>query len=127
MGQPIALTVDVDLPLAPSPTKLMAGQFGAVVPLDVDRHVDALVSAFGAAHEADWTYLPYRPFSDVDAFGRWLDVCASSDDLVFFSVDEGAGPSGIASYPRIAPWAASIEVGHIHFARRLRLPRRCGR
>jgi len=119
LGQPVGDAVDIDLPLAPPPATPMVGQFGTVVPLDVDRHAEALFSAFGADDEADWTYLPYGPFPDVEAFGRWLDTCARSDDPMFFAVEDGAGPCGIASYLRITPWSASIEVGNIHFARRL--------
>jgi hypothetical protein len=85
LGQPIGVAVDIDLPLAP-PATPMVGQFGAVVPLDVGRHAAALYSAFAADDEADWTYLPYGPFLDVEAFGRLLDACARSDDTMFFAV-----------------------------------------
>jgi RimJ/RimL family protein N-acetyltransferase len=119
LGQPIGAAVDLDLPLSPPPATPMVGQFGAVVPLDVDRHAAGLFSAFAADDESDWTYLPYGPFPDVDAFRRWLDACARSDDTMFFAIEDGEGPCGMASYLRIQPWAASVEVGHIHFARRL--------
>jgi RimJ/RimL family protein N-acetyltransferase len=118
-GQPIGDAVDIDLPLSPPPTTAMIGQFGAVVPLDVDRHAEQLFAAFTADDEADWTYLAYGPFPDVEGFAHWLDTCARSDDPMFFAVEDDDGPCGMASYLRIEPWSASIEVGHIHFARRL--------
>ncbi len=42
LGQPIGAAVDLDLPLAPPPPTPMVGQFGAVVPLDADRHAAGL-------------------------------------------------------------------------------------
>ena len=118
-GQPIGPPVDIDLPLAAPPVTPMVGQFGAVVPLDPDRHTAALFEAFEGDDDEDWTYLSYGPFPDVDAFGQWLDVCARSDDTLFFAVEDGDGPCGMAAYLRVQPWSASIEVGHLHFARRL--------
>jgi RimJ/RimL family protein N-acetyltransferase len=119
LGQPIGSAVDLDLPLPPPSSRPMIGQFGAVVPLDVDRHAEELFDAFIADDEADWTYLPYGPFPDAAAFRHWLDACARSDDTRFFAVEDGSGPCGMASYLRVRPWSASVEIGHIHFARRL--------
>lgn len=119
LGQPIGVAVDIDLPLAPPPNTPMVGQFGAVNPLDVERHAAALFDAFTVDDEADWTYLPYGPFPDVDAFRQWLETCAQSTDPLFFVVEDVTGPCGMASFLRIQPWSASIEVGNIHFARRL--------
>ena len=119
LGQPIGAAVDLDLPLPPPPTSPMVGQFGAVVQLQVDAHAGPLFDAFAADDEADWTYLPYGPFPDLDAFRRWLETCADSTDPLFFVVEDATGPCGMASYLRIQPWSASVEVGNIHFARRL--------
>jgi RimJ/RimL family protein N-acetyltransferase len=119
LGQPIGEAVEVDVPLDPPAATPMVGQFVAVVPLDADRHADGLFRAFSADDDADWTYLPYGPFPDVDAFVRWLGACARSDDTMFFVAEDDLGPCGMASYLRIQPWSASVEVGHIHFARRL--------
>jgi len=97
----------------------MVGQFGAVTALDPDVHAAPLFEAFAADDEADWTYLPYGPFPDLEAFRHWLDECARSDDPLFFAVEDEIGPCGMASFLRVQPWAASIEVGNIHFSRRL--------
>ena len=119
LGQPIGAAVEIDVPLDPPAATPMVGQFVAIVPLDADRHADGLFQAFSADDDADWTYLPYGPFPDVDAFLRWLGACARSDDTMFFVAEDDIGPCGMASYLRIQPWSASVEVGHIHFARRL--------
>jgi RimJ/RimL family protein N-acetyltransferase len=119
LGQPIGPAVDLDLPLDAPPFTPMIGQFAAVIPLDVDQHADGLFGAFAADDEADWTYLAYGPFPDAAAFRHWLDECARSDDTSFYAIEDDAGPCGMASYLRIQPWSASIEVGHIHYARRL--------
>ncbi len=118
-GQPIGAAVEIDVPLDPPAATPMVGQFVAIVPLDADRHASGLFEAFSADDDADWTYLPYGPFPDVDAFVRWLGACCRSDDTMFFVAEDDAGPCGMASYLRIEPWSASVEVGHIHFARRL--------
>lgn len=118
-GQPIGFPVDLDLPLDPPSMAPMVGQFGVVVELDADRHRAALFDAFQADDEDDWTYLAYGPFPDADAFGHWLDACARRDDTQFFVVEDAAGPCGMAAYLRVQPWSASVEVGHLHFARRL--------
>jgi len=97
----------------------MIGQFGAVVPLDPDHHATSLFAAFQADDEDDWTYLSYGPFPDVEAFAHWLDACARRDDTLFFAVEDAEGPCGMAAYLRVKPWSASVEVGHLHFARRL--------
>jgi RimJ/RimL family protein N-acetyltransferase len=119
LGQPIGAAVALDVPLDPPAATPMVGQFVAIVPLDADRHADGLFEAFSADDDADWTYLPYGPFPDVDAFIRWLDACSRSGDTAFFVAEDDVGPCGMASYLRIQPWSASVEVGHIHFARRL--------
>jgi RimJ/RimL family protein N-acetyltransferase len=84
-------------------------------PLDT-AHADALFQANARdAQGAIWTYLPYGPFPDLDAYRAWVEAVAAKDDPLFFAIverDKGR-PTGVASYLRIAPEAGSIEVGHI--------------
>lgn len=62
-----------------------------------------------------WTYLPYGPFADAEAFGAFLDATAADPELVTYAIvvaDTGRA-EGMASYARISPPIGSIEVGHI--------------
>lgn len=100
----------------------MHGTFCDVVPLDHRVHGDELFGAYAAAaDDGDWTYLPYGPWRDRDEFIAWLRGVEAGDDPMFFTIiDHASGTcSGLASYLRIDPANASIEVGHVHLARNL--------
>ena len=94
------------------------GQYGQLQPLDCALHAAALWEAFATdSSGADWTYLPYGPFSHYDDFYRWLDSVASAEDPLFYCVLDHTGRAcGLASLMRIDPSSGVIEVGHIHFA-----------
>jgi RimJ/RimL family protein N-acetyltransferase len=102
------------------PRTPIAGTRVVLEPLDPRRHAQAL---YAAGHEGEdaaaiWDYLPYGPFADADAYGRWLADAAGSLDPVFYTVvpkDEGRA-SGVLSFLNVVPKAASIEIGHIWFA-----------
>lgn len=98
----------------------MAGRFCRLVPTDI-AHAPALHAAFAADEGGrDWTYLPYGPFAHEDDVARWLEQTCLGDDPLFFTIEDGAGEAaGVASFMRIAPQAATIEIGHIHLAPRL--------
>jgi len=119
-GQPVGLPASPSPDLAPPPHTPMAGQYCEVVPLHVDRHGVELFDAYSAAEDGrDWTYLPYGPFTELADYRALIEPWEGSTDPMFFAIiDRATGmAAGIASYLRIAPAAASIEVGHIHFAR----------
>ena len=120
LGQPVGWPVDVAPAEAPS-SDPMVGQFCTLAILDPQAHGAELYDAYAeAADDGDWTYLPYGPFSDADDFDSFISRSASQDDPLFFAVvDHNGRCSGLASYLRINAYAASIEVGHIHFSRRL--------
>lgn len=75
----------------------------------------------------NWTYLQHEPFARFEAFAAWVAEAARSLDPLFYAIlvpapADDALPLrvvGVASYLRITPAAGSIEVGHIHFSRRL--------
>ncbi|HEY2638197.1 MAG TPA: GNAT family N-acetyltransferase, partial [Solirubrobacteraceae bacterium] len=94
-------------------------------PLDPDRHADALYAAAHGpgADSALWRYLPYGPFAEIELWRQWTREAAASDDPMFFAVDGGKGPVGVASYLRIAPEHACIEIGHIWFGAELQRSR----
>jgi RimJ/RimL family protein N-acetyltransferase len=120
LGQLVGALVETDLPVEVPPTSVMSGSYCSVVPLDVDAHRSALFAAFAAApDDREWTYLPYGPFADEPQFAVWIERCRGSIDPMFWAIVDDDGACGIASFLRITPSAASIEVGHIHFAPRL--------
>jgi len=101
----------------PRPTRAsMCGRYTSLVPLTVD-HSSALYAA--NTDSAAWDYLPYGPFESLAAYRAWVADAAREADPLFFAVEVGGAPLGVASYLRIAPGAGSIEVGHINFSPQL--------
>jgi RimJ/RimL family protein N-acetyltransferase len=89
------------------------------VPLDPDRHAEALFEANAADMDGrSWTYLAYGPFHTLSAYRAWMEAtCLGTDPLFFAIVDAATGrPGGVASYLRITPAAGAIEVGHLHYS-----------
>jgi RimJ/RimL family protein N-acetyltransferase len=120
--QAIGFSVD-DWQACPWPEReTIEGQYCQLEVLDATRHGADLYREFGAASDAaDWTYLPYGPFTNSDVFVTWLHgLSAGADPLFYAIVDKASGKAvGMASYLRIDPANGAIEVGHIHFSRRL--------
>jgi RimJ/RimL family protein N-acetyltransferase len=120
-AQPIGEPVEVHRPDAP-PRTVMTGTFCELHPLDASAHGAQLFDSFcDVDDDGDWTYLPYGPFLSLDHFMPWLETVQDQPDPIFFTVIDRAsgGCTGLASYLRIDAYAASVEVGHIHFSRRI--------
>ena len=97
----------------------LSGHLVRLEPLHADTHAESLYSANALDSAGDnWTYLPYGPFEDAASYTDWVETQAGGDDPVFFAIIRlsDARPVGVASYLRIHPDDASIEVGHIHFS-----------
>lgn len=97
----------------------MQGRYCRLEPIDCERHAADLYLAFGNDQDgANWTYLPYGPFSEQAQVEDWIEATCLGDDPCFFSViDLATGRAvGVASYLRIDPTMGVIEVGHIHFS-----------
>ena len=120
--QAIGFPVD-DWQPCPWPARdTITGQYCQLEALDATQHGADLFQEFGAASDAaDWTYLPYGPFTNGEKFVAWLQGLAQGVDPLFYAiVDKVTGKAvGMASYLRIDPANGAIEVGHIHFSRRL--------
>lgn len=117
-GQPIGDEVPDWIP-PPFPLHLpMDGRFCRLEPL-APAHADGLWEGFREDDGRNWTYLAHEPFTDREAFDAYVAQSAESVDPQFYAIVVDGGAVGIASYLRIAPVAATIEVGHIHFSRRL--------
>lgn len=121
LGQPVGWPVEVARAAAPS-RQPMIGAYCDLVATHPTAHTTELYAAFAeAADDGDWTYLSYGPFASEADFTAWIDGVVGLDDPMFFTViDRSTGnPVGVASYLRIDPRSAVIEVGHIHFSRRM--------
>lgn len=98
---------------------IMIGQRCRLEPIDVERHCEDLFNAFIQDQlHANWTYLPYGPFSDLVVFQDWVEATCLGDDPCFFSIIdlETETAVGVASYLRIQPEIGVIETGHIHLS-----------
>jgi RimJ/RimL family protein N-acetyltransferase len=119
LGQPVGK------PLAgwsepPRPQRrVLVGRMCRVEPLDPVRHAEPLYAANSRdVSGRNWTYLPYGPFPNLDAYRRWAEAAASASDPLFYAVVDGklGNAIGVASFLRISPENGSIEVGHINFS-----------
>ncbi len=119
LGQPIGSEVP-DWTPRPRPEKTaMIGRTCRLEPFEAARHVSDLHAAYAADAEArNWTYLPYGPFPDEEAFGAFAEATFTGEDPLFHVVvDQESGRAlGVASFLRIDPANGVIEVGHINFA-----------
>jgi RimJ/RimL family protein N-acetyltransferase len=119
LGQPVGVPLpDWRRPPRP-PREVLDGRTCRLEPLDPERHARDLFDA--NALDVDgrgWTYLPYGPFADLDAYLAWMRATCLGDDPLFHAIVDRAGGRavGVASYLRIDPVAGSIEVGHLRFA-----------
>lgn len=101
------------------PRETLTGRLCRLEPLDPARHGDDLYRAYALDADArHWTYLPYGPFADREAYRQWMETTCRGDDPLFFAiVDPATGAAaGAAAYLRIDPGNGSIEVGHLRFS-----------
>jgi len=119
LGQPIGFPVD-NWQTCPWPSRSsIEGRSCHIEAYDPDKHNVDLYEAFTKdSDHANWTYLPYGPFTDFERFDAWArDSCQNDDPLFHSIIDLSSGRAvGMASYLRITPAAGVIEVGHIHFS-----------
>lgn len=122
LGQLVGeLIPDWVVPIEPQRSNL-AGRYCRLEPLSPDAHSRQLFDAYGLDKTgANWTYLPYGPFTDSVQFHAWLVEQAQKPDPLFFSVIDAKSGSavGVATFMRIAASMGSMEIGHIHFSPRL--------
>lgn len=116
LGQPIGFALP-NWPGAVHPSRTpIHGDFAIIEPLDPDRHVDDLHTAFAADPDgALWTYMFDGPFQSKRELSSWLSrACETDDPLFHVIVDRATGKAaGLAAYMRIKPEVGVIEIGHI--------------
>ena len=122
-GQPIGFPLPNWAPPPKPPRESIVGTYCRLEPIDPERHAAALFAANASGGGAkDWTYLPYGPFESLADYRAWMEAGCLGDGPLFFAIVDAADgqPAGVASYLRITPRSGSIEVGHLHYAPRLR-------
>ena len=65
-----------------------------------------------------WTYLPWGPFGGFDEYLTYLQTVAPKEDPLIHAIIDACGDKavGVASYLRINPSAATIEVGGLAYS-----------
>ena len=119
LGQPVGFPLTDWQACQLPPPGPMEGQSCRIEAYDPDRHNLELYEAFAKdSNHGNWTYLPYGPFDQFEAFDNWARSNCQGDDPLFHSIiDLNSGRAvGLASYLRITPATGVIEVGHIHFS-----------
>ncbi len=119
LGQPIGFAVENWQACDWPPRSSVEGRSCRIEAYDPDQHNRDLFEAFSKdSEQGNWTYLPYGPFDEFEAFDSWSRETCQGDDPLFHSIIDKVGgkPVGIASYLRITPAQGVIEVGHIHFS-----------
>lgn len=100
------------------PRTAMVGDRVRLEPVSVAIHGDSLRDTALAAGDPNlWTWLPYGPFADSDAFLAWLAEREASVDPQFLAiVDSASGRAvGMCSFMRIDAKNGVMEIGHIWF------------
>jgi len=96
----------------------MNGRFCRLEPWGDGEHRDALFRAFAEDDGRMWSYLPWGPFADIEAFQAMIDEPGGAFQR--FVIQDAAGePLGTASYMRHDLATGSVEVGAVIFSPRL--------
>ncbi|MCX7122883.1 MAG: GNAT family N-acetyltransferase [Gammaproteobacteria bacterium] len=101
--------------------KKITGQYCTLELLDLDAHGAALFEALQHDNPGDtWTYLP-ETCSTFEEFRQSIEPRITSPDNLFYTIFDvkTQQPLGMVSYLRIQPEHGSIEIGYVHFSKRL--------
>ena len=110
--RPVGAPVDARPAGAPKAV-VLAGRYGRIEKLDASRHGADLWTAL-AGHDQVWTYLPYGPFAQPEAFGSWLAArAATADPFCYVVIDNPGRACGILSLMSVRLDMRVIEVGHV--------------
>ena len=116
LGQPIGLDISDTRLRALPPRSDMIGQYCSVVPIGLEHSTD-LYTAFRAdTEDRIWTYLPNGPYHDAEAFRGWVHEAITWDDPLMHAIVVDGRALGHASFLRISPANAAIEVGYINLS-----------
>jgi len=116
LGQTIGLDLE-DTGLRPIPPRTaMTGRFCSVVPLSIEHARDLYTAFREDPEDRIWTYLPNGPYHDAEAFRAWMHKAITWDDPLMHAIVVDGRALGHASYLRISPKDASIEIGYINLS-----------
>jgi RimJ/RimL family protein N-acetyltransferase len=118
LGQAIGDAVE-NWKAPPAPSKeLLQGHYCRLEPLDPESHAKDLFEANAVDKEGrNFTYLFQEPFKTLEEYKQWINQSALGHDPLYYAIINNQNKAvGIASYLRITPTAASIEVGGINFS-----------
>ncbi len=112
---PVGALVDVGVAREPKAV-VLKGRFGRIEKLDPLRHRADLWFAF-EGHDHIWTYMPYGPFADGEAFGLWLKARSGiPDPFSYVVIDRDGHACGIIALMAVRPEMRVIEVGNVLLA-----------
>jgi RimJ/RimL family protein N-acetyltransferase len=97
----------------------LSGRTCRVEPLASHHHDELWQTLVGASAPQLWTYLPYGPFSEREAFAAYLAGLPVRVDAAFAVVVPDDRALGVLTYLRDDPANGSVEVGHIAFSSEL--------
>ena len=92
-------------------------------PIQLMLHGPQLYENFSLEQEgSSWTFLSYGPFRNYQDFVNWLETSCLGDDPLFFAVIDLSNnvALGVLSLMNIKTTIGVIELGHVHFSKRLR-------
>ena len=118
----LGLKVDPWCSASWSSQAILTGRYCRCEPLDMEKHSEQLYSAYRQDRENRiWTYLPYGPFQDINAYRDWMTEACFNGDPCFYAVINSSTnlAVGVASYLRMDPQNGAIEVGHINYSPQL--------
>jgi RimJ/RimL family protein N-acetyltransferase len=122
LGQPVGFPVPGWTPRPAPPRTAMVGRLCTVERLDAARHAAELFEANAEDREGrNWTYYNYGPFTDLDAYRRWVDGSCADTTRVFHAMVNQASVKAVVvgAYANIQPSYGTIEVGALNFSPRL--------
>ena len=119
LGQPIGTPI-AEWGVATEPNReTLVGPRCRLESLDAKKHAAALYAAYSKnPNGGNWTYLPYGPFDNEQAYVDLVGGLLTLTDTYFFAIVDTVSrdPLGVASYLRAVPAMGTIEVGHLSYA-----------
>lgn len=123
--QPIGKSlINFTQPKAPS-VDVLEGKYCRLEKL-ASQHINPLFNHFKAQDDApNWTYLPDEQPQSYDDFAAYINNKRQTKDPYFFAIIDQLDNDvvGILSLLRINEQNATIEVGHIHYANKMKQTR----